>query len=411
MLKSKFFLYYLLPLSVLVDCINGYLGGVMHISSPLGMIYRFSVLCILFPCLLRVRAIFIDRIFFILYAFFIFSCPLWVLLCGANLLDEINVFVRILYPLLIISYFNKYGSSFSKDFLIHLVVNYGFIISLLLLFSFFTGIGLKSYGDDYGFGVKFFFDAANDLGLVLIFSLMFCGILCCRRYSPFSLIKFICVALGCFLLGSRVGMFGSLLLVSFFLFYYFVVDTCKTSQGRLRKSIFLIMFFVLFLWKGIPLILAVYNSFDAYTLDKFTVESITSPRGGLVDAAILHIENFELMDLLIGRGSGSLYSFVAYYVESGSDARYVEADYYESIGSYGYLFGGFVLFPYAFYVFKSLSFWIKYKRTFDFFLFLLIAFFFVIALIAGHAVKNVMIPPIYAITIYLMCARDESTSH
>lgn len=405
--KSKSFLYLLLPISILIDCINGYTQAFLNIHLPVGIIYRSSILVLLFPCLFYFNPTYIEKTSRIIIGLLGFSILIWITFYNANIIKEIDTLSRISYFLLIICYFRRYGKYFSNYFLIQLVANYSLLIAGFLIFSFFTGITNYSYSEDYGFGVKSFFTATNDLGLTMILALIFNSIACHYFYSPFSLLRTICVSIGCFLIGSRVGVLGSILFMAYFIFYYLFIHKSSTNKARYKKIVFFVILTSLFLWKGIQTISVIHNSFDSYTLEKLTIEKMYNAREGLTDAADIYIKNFDYISLIIGKGSSTLYRHIADFVGSESENRSVEADYYDLIGSYGYLLGGLVLLLYVSFIYHAWKVYYTNKTYLNFSLFIMCLFFLVIAIVAGHAIKNVMVSPIYAIGIYLISANKK----
>lgn len=351
--KSKTLLYILLPFSILVDCINGYTQFVLNIHLPIGIIYRSSLLVLLSPCVFAGKTTYIDNWIRCIVILFCFSMPIWISFYRAELMQELDSFLKILYPMIIISYFNRYGKYFPKSLLINTVSNYGFIISLLLIFSYTTGITINSYGEDYGFGVKFFFTAGNDLALTMVLSLIFNGIACYYNGTIFSIIRLFCVYTGCFLIGSRVGMFGSSMLICYFGFYYFLINKKNTARGKLGKLFICIAVTILFIWKGLPLVSEIYSSFDSYTLNRLTIEGISNAREGLTDAAKLQIRNFDACGIFVGEGNSVLYKNIANHVGSSSAFRSVEADLYDCIGSYGFILGGLIMLFYFIFIVRS----------------------------------------------------------
>ena len=408
--KSPKLIYILLPFSIFIDCLNGYTQFIMNIHLPIGIIYRAFILILLLPCLFAFKATYIDKLIKGIILLFFFSIPIWCGFYGADLIKEFDSFIKILYPLIIIAYFNRFGKYFSQSFLIRIVSNYGFIISLLLIFSFITGITIYSYGDDYGFGVKFFFIAGNDLGLTMVLSLIFNGI-ACRNGMFFPLIRLICVYIGCFLIGSRVGMLGGTALMCYFGFYYFLIHRSQTTIGKCKKIFFFISLIVLFIWLGIPLLHKIYDTFDSYTLDRLTIEGLSSARDLLTDAAKIKIGNFDACGIFIGEGNSVLYKTISNYVGSSSEYRSVEADFYDCIGSYGFLLGGLILFCYIIFIIRSGRAFSKNMTYLNGSILIMCILFIGAAIFAGHAIRNSMSAPIYAIGLYLITCKNENPTN
>ena len=332
---------------------------------------------------------------------YIIALPLWGIFYNAHIITELDAFTRILYFLLLIIFFNYYGQYFPTLWIIRLTCNYGLCIAGLLIFSFVTGITNYSYGEDYGFGVKSFFMAGNDLGLTMILSLIFNGLACFYSSTLFSLLRLVCVAIGCFLIGSRVGMIGCISFVLFDLFYYFI-HRSHSRKDQIKKLLLFMLLIITFFWKGITVVSNIYNSFDAYTLEKFTIEGMANARTVLTNAAVEHMERFDCIGLLIGHGASTLYQDVAHNVGADTTQRAVEADYYDIIGSYGYLLGGIIILFFVSFLIIAYKRFLKNKGFGYMSLFLLFLFFIIASLFAGHAIKNVMAASLYAIGTYLV---------
>ena len=387
----QYFLNYIFFISIIVDNINGFLQIQKGIHLPIGVVYRLSIIVLL---LISMRKVLINKI--ILVSIILIPILLYWMSCNySDIQNECMHLSDITYLYLFVCYFFYNIDKIKIDKLINYISLYGTLIGIILSVCFILGIGNHSYGEDYGFGTKAFFKAGNDLSLTLIYTLVF-TIIYYLNYSSsvINLGRCFIICMGAILVGSRVGMVLSTIIMFFFLFYI-----CFS-----RKTTFLIKILMIFMLLFIPyLLFYIYSKMDSYALSRLTLESVTNARTGLTIIAINHIESFDGISLLIGEGASSLFRKVANTRGmSLGEERVVEADIYEIIGSYGYFMGIFILFLFFYICWKAFKLWMKYKNTSNFMLFVLSFLFVFIGALAGHAIKNVMIAPIYGIMAALI---------
>ena len=173
-MKNKDTRYIILSLlfvfSVIIDSINGYLQIQREIVTPIGLLFRITVMGLVISVLAR-RYKITSYLFISIFIVSLF-CSIWSILYGASFFEEFSVLTRIAYTPLMIYFFYNTREYYDKERLYKYISNYGLIISVLIIFSFVFGIGNSSYDSDYtSFGTKAFFRAGNDLGLTIVFSL------------------------------------------------------------------------------------------------------------------------------------------------------------------------------------------------------------------------------------------------
>lgn len=387
--------------SILIDCINGILQESYEIVFPIAVVYRGLIILLTVPFVFKNLVFWGNKLILLILIIYGFALFLWKINYNVPFIFEINNFIRVFYFYCILSYFIYYKNEFDKKRLMKLVFRYGFYISVVVIFGFFTGLGYRSYGEEFGFGTKGFFVAGNDLGLTVLFTLGFGLILFFtdRNWTSFS--KLLVITLACFLIGSRTGWFGCFLL--WFLSILYIIFKKDPTLGFDLKKRFLFFFGVLSVF-GYAIIqfVSFITSLDAYVLERLSVEGIMSSRTVLIESAKTVIANFDTLSSLIGRGTYHLFRFSAESLGTRGDFRMVEADFYEYIGSYGYLFGGLILLLYILFFFRSII-SLRKKTDFSGYVFsILLLLFLGVGYSAGHAISNTMVAPAYAVVVLLI---------
>lgn len=396
-------LFLIFPASIVVDLLNGFMQLRLGIHLPIGQLYRIIIICIL------IKHIYVNRntlslLLYLLGIISVFCIALtsWTFESTFSIQIEINNFIRIIYFILMILFFISNQNKIKNIDIYAFVLNYGFIIGSCILFSFITGFGHHSYGEDYGFGTKSYFKAGNDLSLTLLYSAALSSIYIYNNTKISNLIKYIIIILGCILVGTRTGIIGAVFIATISYLYYIYFHRTHNQKERIHKSIILLISIPLLTYVVYIIVMTIYDIFDQYTLDRFTLESIFSAREALIDGAKSHIKTFDGLDILLGKGVLPLFESVAIYNNMGNDQRAVEADYYEIIGSYGYMFGWIVIFPFIWFALWSTYKYIKRPNLQTFWLAFIFWSFLYLSYSAGHGIKNTMLPPIYAFAVILL---------
>ena len=309
-------------------------------------------------------------------------------------LEELSNLAKIFFIPLVVFFFIKVSRYYTPVVLYKFIVNYGFIISLIIIGTFILGIGNYKYGNgEYGFGMKGFFKAGNDLSLTLVVSLGI-SFVYYIKYSRkiFNLGKIFSIAISGVLVGSRVGMIiPSLYIICFVLYLTWI----SNKTHILLRMIIMISFPIFAIWFGTY----IYSRLDKYSLNKFEQASIESARDPLTAPAKKHIESFDNLSLIIGNGSQILFHNVAQTVRDKNELerREVETDWYELIGSYGYGIGLVMILYYWYFIYVGGKACLKRKDIESFVIFFQLLLFVVIGYLAGHAAKNMLIAPIYGV--------------
>ena len=314
---------------------------------------------------------------------------------------EINYFARIFYFHVILLYFLFYRNEWDEDELVRMVVNYGFYVSVIIVFCFFSGLGYKSYGENFGFGTKGFFIAGNDLGLTLLFTLGL-GIYSFLKVRDWRRgIKLLSIILACFLIGSRAGWFGCFLLCFFSMLYCIFKKDYSLKLSLKKRFQFLSLFMLLGSYLMVQVLEFIY-SLDTYVLDKISLEGIINARTWLIESAQKVISNFGVISFFIGKGVCYLFRYNAEFLGTNEEYRAIEADYYEIIGAFGYVLGGLILILYVAFFLKSFVTFLRYPIFKNYICCMLFMLFLGISYNAGHAITNTMLAPAYSVVVVLV---------
>ena len=285
-------------------------------------------------------------------------------------------------------------NNINKETIINFIVNYGLIISILIIFSFLTGWGGRTFKKEYGFGTTSWFIAGNDLGITMLLSLICCLYFLFFVNKKYKILKFLSIFIGTVLVGTRSAIAGSIIVILILLYYYSFIYKAK---NKLIKSITIFSIIPFFIYSCILIGLTLYSQFDDYALNKFTLESVQSGRSYLIEPAVKHIKNFNSFEIFIGKGSSSLYNAVATQVFGDNDEqKTVEADIYETFGAYGFLLGIVTILPLYYFFIKSIKQFIHKMSLFNLCIFLMTSSYILIGFLGGHCLKNSMSAPIYA---------------
>lgn len=393
---NKNFLFFLFPFSIVIDVINGYLQLQLGLITPIGVIYRGGLFAYMLHSFLKNKVG--QSMFILVTGLVIFSLMLWMFFYGANIIKELEFVVRYAYFFAVLNYLYVYRMYYKEEFMLKYVRYYGLLIALVIILCYVTGLGFSSYGDgEYGWGTTGFFIANNDLGLTLVC----CLIMSCVYYNLFptssSLIGIMIIAVGGVLVGSRVCFVLVPLVLLFQMYSAFMKTKYKFIVG---------VFIVCIIFVVVSISIIVYETFDDYALARLTVEGFENARTILTDEARHYIALFDPLTFFFGAGVQNLHMFVGQKLGIGVE-RYVEADYYEIVGSYGYLLGGILLYAYLRIVYLAFMYYLKNRNINTLFLFFICFFFVGAGLFAGHAATNMMATPVLAVSTMIVLNKRE----
>jgi hypothetical protein len=299
----KYVLFMIIPFSIIIDLFNGYFQIVLGYDFSIGVMYRGLIFLLLLGFLFTskqgLKYYIVSLIFFFVLSLFIWSLTQQYF----SPMVEIKFFIRLLYQYVILSFLLAFSDLINFYYIFKLIVIFGLIGGLSIIFSYLTGIGLETYGD-YAFGIKSFFNAQNDISLALLLSLnLTIYMLNIVKEKSFYVISALVVSIGLLLLGTRAGMIGVAIV---WLLNILGLLVLKDENMRIKLTFKVIISIFSFFVIGVFL----YYTYQlmteySYMLEKFNFEdkSIFGVRGILIQAAIVRIENFNLLEILFGYGN------------------------------------------------------------------------------------------------------------
>ena len=105
--------------------------------------------------------------------------------------------------------------------------------------------------------------------------------------------------------------------------------------------------------------------YDNFTLERFSANSLVSSREQLINTGKQVISEFNLTEVLLGKGiSGGRFAVASIY-DPEEKVKNIESDFYDIILSFGFVLGGFIILAQLFLVFQFIRpFFIKKKSEF-----------------------------------------------
>lgn len=405
--KRKFntviFPYIVIYLAPFIDMFNGFIQNTLMLPSPVGLLFRGLIIIYTLQYVLNYRNSFFSVLSLISLILFCIALPIWMLVePGFSISIDLTYFMRLLYYMCIVSYFWKFKGYFDLKYLATLMNNAAVISALSMLFCAITGLGTHTY-EVMGvkLGTRGFFTAGNDVGLFMNICLI-ATIVNLNYYHTFRQILIIFITYcSNLVIATRVGIVGSSLIMSFFVGGLLLN---KLPNLRIKKGV-LLGTKVLLVGSLVCVIFALVSFIQSsqYLLDRFTASDSANTRSLLISAANESILNLSDQEIVIGRGySGSMRS-IALIIGKGineDDYKATEAEFHDTISSYGYLLGGIILILYIIPVIYGIKLYFKKRNYITFWNATSLVLFIGVAYVAGHAFTNAMVfPPMCVIFI------------
>lgn len=402
---AKVIPFFIITLSIFVDLGNGIIQMVVGSNLSIGVLYRGVFLICLLPFLYNRNSVlkyFLTSIVFL----FVINNVYWLFSQKHySLMFEVTSISKVLYLYIITHFYCVFFNKIQLDRLINYTIYFGSIAGGAIVFSFFTGISIKTYGD-YAFGVKSFFQAQNDVSLSLLIILAFSIYLLLLKKSFFYLIVSVVITSGCVFLGTRTGIAGSILIWILLIGRAVIVNN---KDLRLSKLLRFILFFV----GTVVVVVAIFYLIELilnsnYLLRKFSLEIFTGsgPRGFLVESGIKTIKSGSFFDLIFGLGKYGFYKENHYigWLNYG-EMLAVEVDYLDMVGSYGIILGVLILIFPIIVLLLGIHNFFKYKLLFDFTLLVSMVVYVGHSFFAGHAIASPLVSTIISVVILLILKR------
>jgi hypothetical protein len=373
----KLILVFIFILSIFVDLYNGYVQGVKNTTTTLQFIYKGIVMAIAIPYL-SINSKY-SKIICMLMVFALISLMYWVI-CGYSTDVQIIMLnlTKIFYPYLILLFIMHNKVYIEQKQLINYVIVYGVIAALSILITMYFGVAVHKYSGDYSFGVKGFFKAGNDIGLIMLM----CNCLSCYMFIKTSQVYYLfanlLLTVGGIMLGTVTGVFGSTFILGMLVF-----NGLMFGKNRKMLKLWQKIYFTLLLILSVPVLYHVIQFIifiDDYNIDKFSLDRLLSggARDWLRDMGIKILKSNNIGDWMFGTGYPSI----------------IELDQYDMLIPYGLLLGGLLLLIPVIIAIIFVRNYIKYKTSLYFWFSTIMILFLLHGFSAGHAYTN-----IYAMSI------------
>ena len=401
-LNSGLLLKILLIYSIIIDNINGYTQD-LEINTPIGILFRGIILSLLIIPVLKRGNGFIKSFFVIITLSYLLCIPLWFLMSGDfNFITELNYFFKLIYFFVITIFFynNRAQVNIKKSILT--IFYSSFYIGLLNIFCFITGIGIKSYGENFGFGTKAFYVDGNSLGLYMCLTIPIMIWYSFKTNKKKYFLMSAIATIGTLLIGSRAAIGGVIISWSIILPYLSIFNDSFISISKSTK-------FIIFSIGGAIIGVVIYLSvifittFDQYTLDKFSSDKIASPREELIKIGTNVINERNDISYIIGEGmSGGVSSMGDVFGGVSIISKSIEADNYDLLLYFGYGFGGLmIVFHFLFFIRIFILPHKKYRNSLTFTLLIIGTLWYFASMMAGHGFYNTSLTPLFAIYVVI----------
>jgi hypothetical protein len=404
--KLDIILFLLIVFPIIIDLINGFIienyGHLFSIIS-IALIYRGTIVFIAFfySC---TKKCFIANFIRVLIFLWIISNFFWRDFAPYyKFIHELYIFIIIIFPILLIFLYKYIDFKYKINNLLILkyISTWGFIVGLLLFLSYISGIGFQTYR--YGFGVRSFFKAQNDVSLALIISLSIAIYVYIQSSKVKDLIKIIFITIGSILISTRAGLLGMILV-----YLSFICLTIINKKLLIKHLKYLFIFFVII----ISGIIFSYQQIvkHGYLVHKYQSLFIESPRARLEKAGIERIYNREIYFNIIGEGEQSFRYNVSKILNEDigpRGGRFVEQDIIDIFGFYGLILFLFVFFIplYTWFLMLKKVLLNLYKLDIDIYnlsLFLCLSLFLGHSFVVGHAIFSALVSTVIAPIYYLI---------
>lgn len=401
LIYTRCFVLIIFFVSIVVDNINGYLQDI-DVNTPIGILYRGTILFLLSSLLLKKKCSYLKLTFYFIIVLYLLFIPIWAYFSyGFAFSSEMIYLFRIIYFALMLVYFDTIEIETNYMFLIKCVYRSSVTLSVLNIICYILDIGIRSYGEDFGFGLKAFYSDGNSLALYMICSVPLVIWYTFLNLKLFNLLGALIVTLGTFLIGTRAAILGcviSWLCIS----VYFLIKKDSYFKESIHKKFSLCILLLGFLCYSTFTVISFITAYDEYTYDKFTVNSAISSRKALIDLGKHIIYNRSDYSFFIGNGfSGGSYELGQVY-SSGREIKIIEADNYDLLLNFGFLYGGILILMhmiFLFYVFIKPFIYISNSLSFT--LLIIGLLWYGASVVAGHGFFNTMLVPLIGVSIVL----------
>ncbi|MCB0760358.1 MAG: O-antigen ligase family protein [Flavobacteriales bacterium] len=384
--------FLILVIPVLVDFFNGLVFFVTGAEVSIGALYRVALLGLTLPFVFLVKNKFVKLWIGGMFFLFCVSFVIWNYFADfIELKTELEFLSRIMFPYFLLAYFLYLQENYLLKFddIVKWLNLFGFIVGCFLVFSFVTGVGMKTY-DDNSYGVKSFFIAVNDIGLCLLMCFAASMYRMLADFSAFKAIQAATCFIGLLVTGSRTGTAGAAAVM-----FFFLVVPIFYGRGNMNMSqVFKVSMLSIMLTGTMAIIKVAYDYIQEYPymLEKFESMGEESARAHLEKAAQERIDDRPLILRVFGEGTYAFHKYVEIGNTGGktyAKGKWVEQDIMDMIGSYGWVVGGMMLgFPVGCLVFLGFKFLTAGRKFRDMAFAVMIGLFCLHSFSAGHAINS-----------------------
>ena len=386
-------------ISIFFDSANGYIQEFKGVHLPIGIAFRGFILCLTMKFLLKNLSTLLTLLFWIITILISMAFAIWSF--TGKYIDaamDIDYLFKFIYTFCILFYFYYYRKIFSLEKLIRLVVYTTSLIGAINIFSMITQTGILSYSDKFGFGYSGYYADGNALGVYMVLAVLLCIWYSFYKRNVFYFLLTFIASVGTILIGSRVGIIGILADWGLFLGYFFFF---KDSLIQLRWQTRILIIFCMSIAIVYSAIITYETiiQYDNFTLERFSANSLVSSREQLINTGKQVISEFNLTEVLLGKGiSGGRFAVASIY-DPEEKVKNIESDFYDIILSFGFVLGGLIILAQLFLVFQFIRpFFIKRSRNSLSFITSIGSILWLgIAYTAGHAFFSTQLAPLLGV--------------
>ncbi|KRD84526.1 hypothetical protein ASE51_17640 [Bacillus sp. Root147] len=344
----KIFIF-LFSIVVLIDSINGFILNQLNINLSVGQLFRVVLFFILLAIIIKYSKKGLFKVIFIILYFLIMQLIYFYYHSSIKgLLLDINESFKPLLIIVIIEAYkalNRHGIINKKDIATILKINL-VLFPLSIIVPKMLGLGEYVYSN--GSGYKAFYNANNDLNIVLLVLLIFgidqlFKVITGKGKSLFYLLFVFLLLVTLLLIGSKSSIVFSIVIILFYLLKSLVKNTFVTNF-KIGVSTFVVITAVTYLLSNyyqddVDLILERQTYFYESNMqdDNNIIAFLLSGRNEFLNAAVLSFEKseFKVPRMLIG--TGKYYHSVLTGKEFSRDSLIIEMDLFDIFFSYGIL--------------------------------------------------------------------------
>lgn len=399
--KKSLILFFVLLFPLVIDCLNGLLQIKLGVESPIGVLYRGSIIIFSLKFLKNSR---IKNYIYILLILYI-SHIIYTLSMGYFSISEFSAFSKILYAYFVYIILNRIGIN-RQDKIANYAVLYGVGAAIVIIYCFIFKTGIPSYGDNF-YGTRGLFIAINDLGL----SMLLMNTIACYYYQITHkrsyLFSILIISISLTMIGSMTTMIGSgLILFLLFISITFIPFSDFKASKKIKTVAFVIAGLIICI--AINKIINIIIN-DPYLSVKYAdiTDNFTkiSGRDYLIDAGNYALSSFNIFDWLFGKSS-SFSEIIAQQTHQGQ-MRGVEVDPYDLVGTYGSILTIAIIYPSLKYLIKGIKCFLKTKKLYYYWFCLALGIYIGHSIYGGHAYTSPLATT-YLVTLLFIKKTEKS---